>query len=853
MTVVSDPDLLAQGEEVVFNTISQKVSVYPVGANTTLDTNVANGTATLTTANSTVVVSTPIFLSATNNDIVILYNTHDAGHYRIGSIAVDGLAATLLNVDDTAVAWATPTSNNQVSLRVYLDGSNGVAEGDQDEFYGGIGTGVAKDGILKQALYSFSKDEWNNDAFNIDFTKVWPLDDLIYHPFPYEPITSEQFEVGGGLAHGAWTYFNDYTIKKIRTGGWADKTDASTNDQARYTGIVTLGTLDTDAQVYYQQSNATATPVDFTFKGVVNEPIRFYLDTDQNGTPDAGENKTTFLKLFVRKKGKTYAGSQISDIGVSTIQTIVNRFPLTHATDTAITDLDATVIGVAPFQSAETYNALGSASNTDLTKAVGGFTLTKAGGDFSATGLVANDTIWLSPASDPDGGKTYTVNSVSTTTLTVRGDADFSGWLVSNTTVDIAAFSRIVNATKAGGDYTPFTSAGTSNGIVDLTGGTGAIRDDSNAPFANTAAGDLLVIRGSNLNNGVYKIMSVTNAVYAIANTTDQVFPSSLEGGVSYYIAHPGMYLQYKKDPIYTSSPNVVFTASGRTIAGEVGTAWSTVTAGHTVVIEGSGLNDGTYTVLSVATSNTITLVTTDSVVDETLTGVSSPTITITEGFLRSISGVVYGFNWRLSGNDNTLSDCYQFVQHELRQAYEIDWGPRGSADGIQDRGDITSLLMTYASPTGTTLNLFIDDLDPNDINNSTFQDGSAVNRNFPFTASGSLNFNDNLQSDTNAKYWLFYQNGFGTKDAIVVNDFDGSPIQGTIGGQPSVSFTYDYDNNTQDVTRTPGVDDADVYLVCLGLSGAQYVIQAGSIARTTGQTITAVAALERNYLAGSV
>ena len=38
-------------------------------------------------------------------------------------------------------------------------------------------------------------------------------------------------------------------------------------------------------------------------------------------------------------------------------------------------------------------------------------------------------------------------------------------------------------------------------------------------------------------------------------------------------------------------------------------------------------------------------------------------------------------------------------------------------------------------------------------------QDHSSVNRNFPFTASGSLNFNDNLVNDSGAKYWLFFTN----------------------------------------------------------------------------------------------
>jgi hypothetical protein len=88
---------------------------------------------------------------------------------------------------------------------------------------------------------------------------------------------------------------------------------------------------------------------------------------------------------------------------------------------------------------------------------------------------------------------------------------------------------------------------------------------------------------------------------------------------------------------------------------------------------------------------------------------------------------------------------------------------------------------MSFATPTGTGLNMFIDDLNSNDINNATFNDHAGTARNFPFTSAGSLVFNPNLSNDDRAKYWLFFSNDdapgdnlgrdYGTENAIIVED----------------------------------------------------------------------------------
>ena len=93
--------------------------------------------------------------------------------------------------------------------------------------------------------------------------------------------------------------------------------------------------------------------------------MRIYTDASADNTPE--DDFTTFLKLFVRKKGRTYAGSQISDIGVTTIQTIVNRFPLTHATDAAITITDANLDAVNPYKYSAAPTAITTGTNGSKT------------------------------------------------------------------------------------------------------------------------------------------------------------------------------------------------------------------------------------------------------------------------------------------------------------------------------------------------------------------------------------------------------------------------------------------------------------------------------------------------------
>ena len=70
--------------------------------------------------------------------------------------------------------------------------------------------------------------------------------------------------------------------------------------------------------------------------------------------------------------------------------------------------------------------------------------------------------------------------------------------------------------------------------------------------------------------------------------------------------------------------------------------------------------------------------------------------------------------------------------------------------------------------------------------------------------------------------------------------------MAGDVSAAASVTLTFNYDGNVQG-GRTAGTD-ADVTVVGIGLATGQYVKATGTIGRSTTNSISLVAALERNY-----
>lgn len=808
MAIVVDPDNLDR-DQVVFGPKTQRVSLYPVGAVTSVVA--SSNTATVSVGSDTLHDTNGLFTTTfdvTAGDVVVLRNGDDAAHYIVSAVTD---ANTLeLTGPDGAVAFVADGS-----ALVY---ATHVASG-----------GSITDGVTKQALYSYGKEEWRTDTYATAL-----VDDLIRHEFPFEAITSEQFEIGGGAAHADWDYKNTYTRKKIRTGGWALKDGAAASTKEEYTGIVTLGSLDANAQVYYQQVSAQNPPENFTFQGAVNESILILSSSVVD--------YTAYLKLFVRKKARIYAQSEIADIGVATIKTIVNRFPLTHSLDAAIVASDANILGASPFRNSASAVTATTGESSATSATIGSFR-DATGAPFTASAVVAGDTLFIT-GTQTDAGY-YTIQSVTNASTLVVDTTENGIWTGAGT-LDYDVLTPIRYADKAlniASTLEAATAAGVSAAV--------ALASVAGGQFVSqgVVAGDVFVISSSTGDQvGVYPVVSVVSETTIQVDATDH--PFTVVTGNDFVVYEGGMFLEYKRDVLSLAATGNITFASATNTATRASGDWGSdgVTAGTVVTFASTLSNNVSFTVASAGTTR-IEFVSSDvtRVTDEVATGAST---TAADGFKRSISGVTYGFNWKLLGNGASLANCYQFIQHQLRQTSDIDYGA-----GVS-RGDVTDLLLAYAAPTGTTTNLYIDDINADDTNNVTYKDATGESRLEPFVSSLTISHNSNLVGDSDAKVRVMFTNDdagdntgrdFGTAQAITVQDSLLADMAYNVTGATEKQYTFDYDGNVQRGGASAGTD-APITIVGIGLNTAQYVIITGTITRAKGLTFSLVSPLERNY-----
>lgn len=820
MAIIVDPDDLDRNQ-VIFGTEGspRRQSVFPVGAAVagtdpeiiTGETPAGGGAGTGTfqdTINGAFIAS-----GVLAGQILSIKSGQDAGHYNILGVN----SATVLAVE-------LPTDRG-VRQSVWRDTS--LVSGVYDIRANSGGSIV--DGLTEQADYSFAKEEWRNDP------ETYADDDLIQHPFPYEPITREQFEIGGGTAHALWDWHSDDSRERIRTGGWAIVSGTTT--QYEYAGVITLGTLDTDARVYYQQSGTHGVPLFFVLSGTVNQAVQSF--------DSLGFDNRSYLKVLVRKKARSYEQSELSDIGVTTLEALVNRFPLTHATDPAISADDAEIEGHDPWTN---FSILDSGSN-GVTADIGNDqgTFTAAGENFDTSGLAAGDVIEITGGTNDNGFfEIVSVDTATQLTLDTEEHGAFSG----ESSLTYETHTRFIQSGGA-------RLQGTDGVLADVDGDTGTLTSAAGGFSGTVAASDVVRITEADSDfRGVYLVVSQDSDTQLTLNTEDQNFTGTPLTSIDFDALEPGMYLQFKEVDVDEGTPgNLTFNANavGEDSIERTTENWAErgTTVGDQIDIAGSTNNDGCYTIGAITGTHAY-LVATDSLTQE---GPVAATPTVTSLFKRTINDIVYGFHWRTFGNAAGTDSIFEFVQRELRSTDNIDNGPNFDGARSWDRGDVTDLLMTFASPTAVGLDMYIDNFDPNDANDTSFEDACGVSRAPSFISAGTITFNDNLQGDASAVYRMFFSdpdgtpgNGdeYGSVGAILVNDSNGNPISGNVGGASSVTFDFDYDGNTQG-GRTPATD-AVIVLVAIGLATAQFVRHDNTITRATGLTFALSASLERNY-----
>lgn len=225
---------------------------------------------------------------------------------------------------------------------------------------------------------------------------------------------------------------------------------------------------------------------------------------------------------------------------------------------------------------------------------------------------------------------------------------------------------------------------------------------------------------------------------------------------------------------------------------------------------------------------------------DDTTADAYGVTIDYTTTVSRTIGSTAYDFDIVIDGNNRTAEEIYEAVQSALRKASDIDNGVGTVTGKTTD-----SLLKFVGDTLVTSTGVYIDNFQATDTNRIEFYDNTGTLRVFPYVASGTITFNDNLVSDGNAIYRMFFTDGFGTAGALLVDDNSGIDISGTISGS-SVAFNFDYDGNVQG-GRTAGTD-AEVTVVAIGLGTGQYVSTTSTLTRSNANNVSLVASLERNY-----
>jgi hypothetical protein len=837
---------------------------------------------------------------------------------------------TVLTVSDVENGNPPPTGLSTLTFAIF-DPTAGT----------GVAGGNVADGLTMQSLYSFLKEEWRTLS-NADMA------DLIKFTFPFESITREQFEIGGPT-HSGWDFANETTRQLMRTGGW-DKLSVNNVIESRYPGVITLGSLDADAQAYYLQQ-AAGTPTDFILTGPVNQAIPamvlksgqseitgdidfqhydanpdlvvdgaggnwvtngyasgdviqivgatdsanngfFTIQdilnsgatndairlatgeavTDRTGDSSARVNAMTdyreFLQLFVRKKARSYVDSELSDIGVTSLESIVNRFPLAHVTDPAISLWDGQLAGDPSETDFQGVTVVDNGTTDDANiwdMGDGTSRIGSSGSTFQTDNLQVGDTINLSnhPGDSTNEGFYEIETVIDENYVDVYNEP---GVTITDRSSDDIEFET----------YTSYRSQASSTGQIDDAPGTGSgVFTDASADFVTdgVVADDILVITGGvdDTNHiGVYKVLARQDLNNLVIDTSDEdTWPGAPDAAVDYHIKQPGMYLQYKSRDATPRGPFVTngleFSTAGASIQRkDAPYDWDAdgYIVGSVIYVantENSGENDGTYIISAISTTaqpdDTITCIAAADGGDPGFTNNTQDTtgtVTGEYGYVRTLNAKNYSFNWRLFGNGGDLSECFQWIQRQLRRATDID------RSTLAARGDITDLLMAFSTPTGTTLNMYIDDLDSGELNNVTKRDLLGYDRNFAFIAGVTINLNDNIINASTNKIVVFFTdpdvngadvpgNEFGTVGAIIVEDKDSNDMQGVDQTSSPLTFEFDYDNNVQG-GRNPAEAATNVTIVSICTDTGQYAQTTGDILRQSSNVFGLVAAQERNY-----
>ncbi len=623
-------------------------------------------------------------------------------------------------------------ASNNTATEVFIDTSGKTIKLNQT---GNLST----DGVTLKCLYSFLKEEWKDDGNSKN---------LAAYPFPMTPITDESFEFVEG-----WDFDSDASRYLIRTAGWTVK-NTSGNITQKWAGIIGLGSIESNDQLYFQQSSG-GSAVNVQLQGQINQAVQILRDDDGDGNYSEGSDydRRTVFNLFTREYNQLYGKSSLSDIGVTTMDSIAYRFPISTGSDLKIAANDATVAANSPY-----------------------------------TAIVVR---YFDQAFSRD----------------VDSSTDRNFGIV----VDVGTHSGVDGSTTSGGNV--------------LTTAEGSINTSGN-PYAG---GTLTIHEGANA--GTYTISGNPTATTVTITTT---FPGGNLNNQSFTLQR-GTPIIATAEQIYTKvqyllRQNSDIDSTDQTVIGK--------TADALLKFVGDSLVCGTSTA---------------GVPNNPNSGGSG---VIIEGFSSTDTN-------RISFYDNLgVSRTYPYVA-----AITLNFGDNLRLDAsakywvyftYTHSAVNTGFAITSSSGQTATLTSSITNLDQILDNEEFYISGFATSSNNGFyraTANGSSGSVTVEKADTGDSNFVnesagatvtIQFNPFGSASAILVDNDAGNDMTAAVSSQSSVQLTFNYDGNVQG-GRTAGVD-ASITVVGIGLSTGQYVKATGTISRSTANSVSLVAPLERNY-----
>lgn len=212
----------------------------------------------------------------------------------------------------------------------------------------------------------------------------------------------------------------------------------------------------------------------------------------------------------------------------------------------------------------------------------------------------------------------------------------------------------------------------------------------------------------------------------------------------------------------------------------------------------------------------------------------------------KTIGAGSYPFRVVINGNNATLEQIYTKVQYLLRQDSDIDNGA-GTVNGKTAATLLSFLGDTLQTATG----VFVENIKASDSNRIEFKDQNGIVRTYPFTAAGTISCNSFLRGAGSSYRMMFTSppgagNDYGESGAVTVNDASGNPITGVVPSDGQISFTYDYDGNTQ-AGFTAGTDRA-VTIVAVKPGTGKFVVATGTLTRSKSIAFALTAEQDRVY-----